>query len=376
MLSLYLHIPFCVRKCHYCGFYSTIYSRKGADEYVVAVGTESAGYQEAFHKRIFDTVYVGGGTPTALSHEQLEKLTGIIKHNFKISPDAEWTIEANPNTVTGSALEKLRACGVNRLSLGIQSFNDNILKTLGRIHSAQEAVDSFRLARSAGYANISIDLIYGIPGQTEAHWIDTLETAITLRPEHVSVYSLSLDEGSRFKNESEAGRFALPDDELVAAAYEKAVSRLGQAGYERYEISNFSLPGFSCRHNMNYWSRGEYLGLGPAAWSFIMGRRYRAVADVRDYAARLRTGRTVIEEEETVGPRQAAEETVMLGLRTSRGIELTRYEQEFGADLFQRLETNAAPLKQAGLIEEYEARLRLSKSGFLLADQVLARLFL
>ena len=376
MLSLYIHIPFCVGKCHYCGFYSTIYTLQQANEYIAALRIEAANYQHVFNGRTFDSVYIGGGTPTALSSDQLEKLIAAIHKHFHISGDAEWTIEANPNTVSDSQLTLLREGGVNRLSLGLQSLNDDVLKTLGRVHSALEAVDAFMIARNAGFTNIGVDLIYGVPGQTPDEWNETLEKVISLKPEHVSAYSLSLDEGSRFRREAEAGRFALPGDDQVATMYGRAVKNLGRAGYSRYEISNFSLPGFICRHNMNYWERGEYLGLGPGAWSFISGTRHRTIADVREYSLRMNAGLSVIEDEEVANFRQAANETIMLGLRTVQGVDRARYERVFGADTVQLLEQNAAPLKEAGLIEESKGRIRLTEKGFLLADEALARLVL
>ena len=376
MLSLYIHIPFCVRKCHYCGFYSTTYTKPQADEYIASLRLEAASYQRAFVGRTFDSVYMGGGTPTALSSEQLKKLIVTVHEHFQISRDAECTVEANPNTVSGSQLMLLREGGVNRLSLGVQSFNNDVLKTLGRLHTAEEAADAFMLARSSGFTNIGIDLIYGVPGQTAAQWNETLDKTIMLKPEHVSAYSLSIDEGSRFMSEAEAGRFSLPGDEQGVTMYERAVNDLGRAGYNRYEISNFSLPGFTCRHNMNYWERGEYLGLGPGAWSFISGRRYHAIADVREYSLRLKAGLSIIRDEEVANFRQAANETVMLGLRMAEGVDLARFERDFGADTSRQLEENATPLQQAGLLEKTRGRIRLTGRGFLLANEALARLAL
>lgn len=376
MLSLYIHIPFCVRKCHYCGFFSTTYTLQEADEYIASLRLEAASYQHAFDGRIFDSIYLGGGTPTALSSGQLKKLIVTVREHFQISKDAECTVEANPNTVSDSQLMLLREGGINRLSLGVQSFNDDVLNTLGRLHTAQEAADAFMLARSAGFANISIDLIYGVPGQTAAQWKETLDKAIILKPEHVSAYSLSIDEGSRFMSEAQAGRFSLPGDEQSAAMYERAVNELGRAGYNRYEISNFSLDGYTCRHNMNYWARGEYLGLGPGAWSFISGRRYHTVADVREYSQLLKAGLSIVQDEEVANFRQAANETVMLGLRMAEGVDLARFERDFGADTSRQLEENATPLQQAGLLENTRGRIRLTGRGFLLANEVLARLAL
>lgn len=376
MLSLYIHIPFCVRKCHYCGFFSTTYTLQEADEYIASLRLEAASYQHAFDGRTFDSIYLGGGTPTALSSGQLKKLIVTVREHFQISKDAECTVEANPNTVSDNQLMLLREGGINRLSLGVQSFNDDVLNTLGRLHTAQEAADAFMLARSAGFANISIDLIYGVPGQTAAQWKETLDRTINLKPEHVSAYSLSIDEGSRFMSEAEAGRFSLPGGEQSAAMYEHAVNELGRAGYNRYEISNFSRDGYTCRHNMNYWARGEYLGLGPGAWSFISGRRYHTVADVREYPQRLKAGLSIVQDEEVVNFRQAANETVMLGLRMAEGVDLARFKRDFGADTSRQIEENTTPLQQIGLLENSGGRIRLTRRGFLLANEVLARLAL
>jgi oxygen-independent coproporphyrinogen-3 oxidase len=374
MLSLYIHVPFCVRKCHYCGFYSTAYTRETVDDYISALRNEVAGHQSAFSSRVFDSVYIGGGTPTVLLPEQLRELLGIATEHFHVAPGAEMTIEANPSTVSEDKLEQLRAGGLNRLSLGVQSFSDDDLKTLGRLHTAREAYDAFMLSRRAGFTNIGMDLIYGIPGQSIAVWNETLIKAISLTPEHISAYSLSLDEGSRFMVEAEAGRFVLPDDEPVAAMYEVAVSRLTGAGYERYEISNFSFPGFACRHNRSYWERGEYLGLGPSAWSFIGNTRYRAIADVHEYVRRLKVGLSVIAEEEIIDSHRAANETVMLGLRTARGVDLMRYEQKYGAEALTQLVRNAAPLIDASLLVEANGRLMFTERGILVANEALARL--
>jgi oxygen-independent coproporphyrinogen-3 oxidase len=374
MLSLYIHVPFCVRKCRYCGFYSTRYSSGNADAFISGLKHEAELYKNDFRNRAFSSIYIGGGTPTVLSSEQFGLLVGTIREHFTIDDGAEFTVEANPNTITHEKLSSMRLQGANRLSLGVQSFSDEVLQILGRLHTAEQAADAFRVARSVGFENISIDLIYGIPGQTADHWEDTLDAAIKLKPEHVSAYSLSLDAGSQFMREAEAGEFALPDEEICAAMYERAVIKLTNAGYVRYEISNFSLPGYECRHNMNYWERGEYLGLGPGAWSFISGKRYANIADTTEYVQRLSSGRTIIEDQEIVGSRSSARETVLLGLRTMKGLDLSRFEQEFGHDLLCRLERNAVPLREAGLLRMLEGRLTLTDRGILLLDEALARL--
>jgi oxygen-independent coproporphyrinogen-3 oxidase len=374
MLSLYIHVPFCVRKCRYCGFYSTPYSSGNADAFISGLKHEAALYRNDFRNRAISSIYIGGGTPTVLSSEQFGLLVGIIREHFTIDDSIEVTVEANPNTITHEKLSLMRSQGVNRLSLGVQSFSDDVLQILGRLHTAEQAADAFRVARSAGFENISIDLIYGIPGQTADHWEEALDAAIALKPEHVSAYSLSLDAGSQFKREAEAGEFALPDEEICAAMYERAVIKLNNAGYGRYEISNFSLPGYECRHNMNYWERGEYVGLGPGAWSFISGRRYANIADTMEYVQRLSSGRTIIDDQENVGSRSSERETVLLSLRTTKGLDLSRFEQEFGPDRLGRLERNAVLLRDAGLLRVKEGRLTLTDRGILLLDEALARL--
>ncbi len=374
MLSLYIHIPYCVRKCPYCGFYSTQYSPKSAAEFTIALRREAASYQTEFNNQVFHNVYIGGGTPTVLSERQLAEVLGVITDYFQISKDAEITVEANPNTVTKENLAVLREGGANRLSIGVQSFSNEVLRTLGRLHTAAQAEDAFHMARGAGFRNVGMDLMYGIPEQTMTQWEDTLDAAVRCRPEHLSLYSLSLDEGSLFKQKAEAGALMLPDDDMAADMYEYAAAMLGRAGYRRYEISNFAMPGFECRHNMNYWERGEYLGLGPGAWSFILGRRYHNITDTGEYARGLAEGISVVVDSERPGPEQASRETILLSLRTMKGIDLRLYRKEYGPRLSQQLETNMAPLVAAGLLEEKGGRVILTDRGILLSDEALARL--
>ncbi len=375
MLSLYLHVPFCVRKCLYCGFYSTRYSSQQAFSYVSALQIEAARYKDNFSKVVFDSVYIGGGTPTVLSREQWVPIFKIIHENFRLSENVEFTVEANPNTITVDNIVFLRAHGVNRLSIGVQSFSDRVLKTLGRAHTAAQAEEAFKTARNAGFQNISIDLMYGVPGQSHDDWVTSVHRVLTLEPEHISSYCLSLDEGSQFMREAEAGRLALPDDDVAARMYEFAFRALTGAGYRHYEISNFSLSGYECLHNMNYWERGEYLGLGPGAWSFISGERYHAVADLHEYSRRLIAGLSIVEDVETAKNGRAAEETIMLGLRTAKGIDLRKYEQEFGPEASRYLEACIATLRDSGLVQVRDGRLMLTDRGILLSDEALTRLF-
>jgi oxygen-independent coproporphyrinogen-3 oxidase len=374
MLSLYIHIPYCAGKCQYCGFYSTPYAPRSAVDFLSALEREAELRRENLGDKPFGTLYIGGGTPTVLSREQLGRLFGIVGKFFRFDDDAEITIEANPNTVTEGGLSFLLEQGVNRLSLGVQSFSDTVLRTLGRAHSAAQAVDAFRLARSAGFKNIGIDLIFGIPDQTGEAWRETVDAAIALKPDHISAYGLSIDEGSQFMTRAKACKLVLPSDEIVAEMYEHAVRKLSGAGYGRYEISNFSLPGFECRHNRNYWKRGEYLGLGPGASSFFAGKRQDTIADTSEYTRRLSQGLSAIEAEEVVGADSAARETILLGLRTSQGVDLRRFQRVYGTALLKRLQENTGALETAGLLLMTGGHLRLTERGFLLADEALARL--
>jgi oxygen-independent coproporphyrinogen-3 oxidase len=374
MLSIYIHIPYCVGKCLYCGFYSTPYLAQDADEFLSGLNVEAEYRQINLANRHIESIYIGGGTPTVLSLAQLAQLINIIKLYFPFDDHAEFTVEANPNTVTKNGLTFLLEQGVNRLSLGIQSFSAQALAGLGRLHTVEQATDAFRHARSAGFKNIGIDLIYGIPGQTKPQWQETVDAALALKPEHISAYSLSLDEGSQFMRLAKMKQFALPEDELTAEMYERAVSTLSRAGYQRYEVSNFSLPGFECRHNQNYWDRGEYLGLGPGASSFLAGKRYDNIADSVEYARRLSRGLSAIENEETVGGDSAAREVILLGLRTARGVDLVRFQREHGTEFLKRLETNVGCLEAAGLLLVTEGHLKLTDRGFLLSDAALTRL--
>ncbi len=374
MLSLYVHIPFCVGKCFYCGFYSTLYSPKKADEFLDALYLEVEQCQKQFTGRRIGTVFIGGGTPTVLSDEQLSRLTALLREKFHLDDAVELTVEANPNSVTGIGLAFLFQQGVNRLSLGIQSFSDQTLRTLGRPHCVRQGNEAFMLARATGFRNVGIDLIFGIPGQSVMEWERTIDAAAVLHPEHISAYSLSLDEGSQFARQAQQDKLVLPDDDTAAEMYEVAVRKLHQAGYHRYEISNFSLPGFACRHNQNYWNRGEYLGIGPGSASFVGGKRYGNVADFDEYVRRLAVGRSAISHEEMVGADSAAREFLLLGLRTAQGVDLHRLQKEYGTVFFEQMEESMRALETAGLLFLENGYLRLTDRGFLLSDEVLARL--
>lgn len=376
MLSLYIHIPFCVKKCLYCGFYSTQYTDESADKYLSALLLETGMHSRLLGEQTVGSIYIGGGTPTTLSPDQFSRLFSIIEEHVHLTADAEITVEANPDTVTTNSLFLLKRLGVSRLSIGVQSFSDEVLALLGRVHSAGQAVAAVRAARDGGFASIGIDLIFGVPGQTEEQWKNTLETAISLQPEHVSAYSLSMDTGSQWHRDAKDGRFEPPDDDISADRYAAALEFLRSHGYHQYEISNFCLPGYECRHNINYWDRGEYLGLGPGAWSFMGNRRWANIADTDQYIFRLVSGATVhdLERDEFVNNEQAALEKLFLGLRKTSGVDLAAYGSQFGGGALDALLSRIGDLERAGLVNIRKGTLALTGRGMLLSNEVLSRI--
>lgn len=374
MLALYIHVPFCERKCGYCGFYSTQYHADLADRYLEALEVEFHMRRPELEGRSIRTLYIGGGTPSLLAIDQLARLFQLIRSCCTVDEHAETSCEVNPNSASPKVLDRLKQHGVNRLSIGVQSFDPAVLAVLGRMHTAQQAVETCRIAQGFGFRSVGIDLIYGIPGQSLAQWKDTVEKACALRPDHISLYSLSIDEGSRLAEEVRAGQRLLPDDDLAATMYDEAIVRLRSAGYLHYEISNMALPSHECLHNQHYWDRGEYLGFGPSAWSFRGGQRSSNVADVGEYITCLRSGRTPVNYQETIREEQAAAEALMLGLRRSAGIDLADYSRRYGAALVENILLRAKALDVRDLIEVADGSLRLTSRGMLLSNTVLGTL--
>jgi oxygen-independent coproporphyrinogen-3 oxidase len=374
MLSVYIHIPFCVRKCRYCGFFSTTFDSRKADIFLSALNQEMERRSGILNRGPIGSIYIGGGTPTTLSPHQLSRLFDLVEAHCTRSSDAEITVEANPNTITAGALALLKERGVTRLSIGAQSFSDGILATLGRAHTADQATLAVHAARDAGFRNINIDLIYGIPGQTCEVWQETLESAVSLGPEHLSAYGLSLDEGSALSREAEAGRLAMPVDELVSDMYGTCIAFLSRKGYRQYEISNFCIAGRECLHNNSYWSRGEYLGLGPGAWSFIGTRRWSNIADIDAYAAHLGKGIPAEATVEVLGHDQEAAEFLLLGLRRTSGIDLDQYRDRAGREAVNALLRRIAELDDAALFRLHGSRLMLTERGLLLSNEALCRI--
>ena len=374
-LGIYVHVPFCRSKCQYCDFYSVTNKKDlDFDGYTQAVCThiKEAGMQAPNH--IVDTIYFGGGTPSFFGGEGMAMILAAIRKNFDVSPTAEITFEANPDSVTDRLLRRVRGEGFNRVSLGIQCDDDNILKTLGRPHTYAEAVTAVKKLRKKGFRNISVDLIYGLPGQRPQNWNATLNNVLSLKPEHISCYGLQVEEGTPLYKMQEF--YNLADDDAQADMYLSAVEILRKHGYHQYEISNFCKKGHTSRHNMKYWTGGEYLGFGPGASSDFGGSRFSMVRDVHRYIEGVLQGGTVVEELQEVAPRERAAEYLMMRLRTTAGIDRETYENTYLLP-FAPLEELLLTYKQQNLaVQTYDGRWHLTARGFLLSNSIISDLLL
>jgi len=320
------------------------------------------------------TIFFGGGTPSLLSATQTSHLLHACRSAFALDEDAEVTLEANPGTLTLEHLSELRTAGINRLSIGAQSFDSALLKTLGRIHSPEEIHQALHAARAAGFTSINLDFMFGLPGQTMQHLRETLDQALALRPEHLSLYSLIIEEGTPFYTWTQEGSITPGDEDLCADMYEYADEQLQAAGYENYEISNWALPGHQCRHNLTYWHNLPYLGTGAGAYSSFGGRRFSNVLAPLEYIRLLKARLRPEAESETIERVQEMTETAFLELRTAMGIHLPTFEQRFSESLAQFVGDRLRPVEAAGLLEQTAEWLRLSKRGRLLGNEVFSRL--
>jgi len=376
-LGLYIHIPFCQTKCTYCDFASQPVRPALLRPYLEAVCAE---FRRIARGSAIRTLYVGGGTPTILPPKLLLELLQTVHHVCDTSGLTEITVEANPGTLDMARLEVLRQVGVTRLSLGIQSFDDDELRLLGRIHTATQAKAAFLAARSALEATLNLDLIFGLPRQTLARWAATLEQALALRPEHLSLYALSVEPGTPLACWITTGQVPAPDPDLAADMYELAQTSLEAAGYRHYEISNWALRSpdrdHRCQHNLIYWRNEPYLGLGAAAHSWHEGWRWHNVVDPENYISRLAAGQNPIEEREYIGLGSALEmgETMMMGLRlVEEGVSYERFRARFGRELVEVYERELKELEKLGLLELNGERVRLTARGRLLGNQVFGR---
>ena len=365
-LGAYVHVPFCTKRCGYCSFNTAPYLAAAVPRFLRALDAEIAlaGSAPWAAGVRLGTVFLGGGTPSLLAPDELAGILDALRSRFGIAPDAEITVECNPESVTPERFAGYRAAGVTRISLGVQSLDDRVLPTLDRLHSAADARRAFGAARAAGFPHVSVDLIYGLPGQDAAGWARTVSEALAWAPDHLSAYALSLDEGSVWTS---TGVRDLPVEDAVTEQYETLTRLAAAAGYEHYEVSNYARPGHRSAHNQVYWRAEEYLGLGPGACGFLGDVRYSNARPLERYCATLEAGRLPLATHESLTPRQRLAERLFLGLRTADGVPAAWMDERLAMDR-GALPERLAEWHERGLLERRAGRLRLTETGFFLSD--------
>ena len=373
-MQLYIHVPFCRAKCRYCAFYSVPLDMGELERYLDALLRELRHWGRVLDHPPLETVYLGGGTPSLLPDWALSRLLPEIGRQFALDPALEWTFEANPDSALDERyLARLLKGGVNRLSLGLQSLADDDLRLLGRPHDAARAVAAYGLARRAGFKNIGLDVIWGLPGQREGQWLETLKVLVSMRPEHLSCYGLTLEPDTPLAAEVAEGRLGLPAEAEQGRMYVRGAEYLEEQGYLQYEISNFARMGFVSRHNSGYWEGRDYLGLGPAAVSTLAGRRHENPSDIAKWTALVRSGR-IGADAVALSEAEKVREMVMLSLRTAKGLRLAAYRKATGRDFVKDNEALVTALRQNELVRLSRGHLRLTKNGFLVSNVILERL--
>lgn len=372
MTGLYIHVPLCISRCRYCDFYKETPKRwKGDTAFLESLDIELSRLPQDFRP---DTVFIGGGTPTALEPGAYAVMLESIRRHIDLSSVVEFTSEANPGTLTPEKLAVMSAGGINRMSIGVQSFNDEALKLLGRIHSSQQAVAGYRLLRDAGFDNVNIDLIQSIPGMKPDEILDDVRQVVDLDPEHISYYNLIYEPGTPMTRDRDAGRIIPPGDDEEADNYYAVIAALAEAGYEHYEISNFAKPGKRCRHNVLYWQGGEYFGCGPSAHSHWKGKRFENIPDLHSWCERMQTGHQPFDIVEQLLPEDKARETLVMWLRMTEGVDpdhfkaLTRYSIE------ELCEGAVESMKQEGLLRQEGSLLSLTPNALFVCNSVFTEL--
>lgn len=366
--GLYIHIPFCVRKCLYCDFYSST-CVSAVPDFLNALFKEMEMYRDRFGA--FDTLYIGGGTPSLLNSEQLTDILTRVQKTFGLMADAEITIETNPADLGLPLLESMRQIGINRINIGIQSFDDQVLDFLGRRHSAGQAASAIEASRKAGFENIGLDLIYGVPGQGISSWLDTLRQAITFSPEHLSCYQLTVEARTPMGKRYRAGEFLMPGEELEYEFFVKTSEFLEAVGYIHYEVSNFARGmKYASRHNQKYWDHSPYLGLGPSAHSFRGNRRWCNHRSVDQYITAINAGNLPVEDTEILTMEQMRLEALYLGLRTKKGVNFEEYKNRYQYDLLAEKKETIKKLREEGLISIQDGRLYPTQTGLAVADRL------
>lgn len=363
MKGLYVHIPFCVRKCEYCDFLSFASGSERYGDYIAALEREMSLY----HGTAVDTIFIGGGTPSVLSADMIGRLCSVIKKHFVLGAAAEWTMEVNPGTVDADKIAAMRSGGVNRVSIGVQSFNNKELAAVGRIHNAETAADTVRMFAMQGFSNISLDLMMSLPCQTKQSFKNSLEQAAALPITHISVYSLIIEDGTPIKEKYDSGVFAEPDEEADRELYSYTKRFLQSQGFKRYEISNYARDGFESRHNIKYWDCDEYVGVGLGAASYVDGVRRSNTRDMNEYTS----GGFFEGDSEKLTERDKMGEFMMLGLRKIEGVRVSEFEKRFGCDVRSVYKPTIEKFTAAGLLECADGFIRLSEHGLDLANTVM-----
>lgn len=368
--ALYIHIPFCDHKCIYCDFYSIV-TTDNIDNFLSSLKKEIEFFSNKYSaEREFSSVFFGGGTPSLMSPFFINLILGELRARFRIMPRAEITLETNPGTVDLKKLKEFKDSGINRISIGIQSFNEDELNFLTRIHNKQTAIDTVYNAAEAGFENISIDLIFNLPGQTREKWISNLDIATTLPVKHISAYSLILERGTILNKMVIDGKVNIQDEDYDAELYEITIDKLENAGFELYEVSNFAKPGFECIHNKAYWEHREYLGFGTSAHSFMEGKRWWNFSSLKRYIMEVENNANAVMNEEILTDKQLHDEFVMLALR-SKGIDLNDYSKRFKSDWINKNYSYFELLKNDNFLELNDNVIKLSRKGYPLCDEIL-----
>ncbi len=373
MAGIYIHIPFCKQACNYCDFHFST-NRTLQAEMVAAIRAELILRKDYIKGATVQTLYLGGGTPSLLYPPELDSLLDTVSDNYTLTSDAEITLEANPDDLTESLLQSLRNAGINRLSIGIQSFSDAILRMLNRSHDSRTALDAFRRSREAGFNNISIDLIYAIPGLANTEWEDSLRQALDLAPDHISAYTLTIEPKTVFGHLAANGELIEADEESAAFQMETLIDRLADAGYEQYEVSNFARPGFQSRHNRSYWLQDNYLGVGPGAHSYNGVSRQANISNNHLYLKSLRAG-DVPYKVEMLTRTALINEYIMTSLRMNKGCDLSALKRKYDFDLIVDNSEYLQQLDRYGLVILKDSILQLTRKGRLLADKIATDLF-
>jgi len=369
VLGLYVHIPFCSAICNYCNFNRGLFDAALKERYVAALLQEIRTVGDGSQG---DTIFFGGGTPSLLEPDEIGRIISACRAAFDLTPDAEVTLEANPETITPDKLAGFRAAGVNRLSYGVQSFRDDELRRLSRLHSASRAAEAFAQARAAGFDNISLDLMMWLPGQSTAQWLESVDALIALGPEHASMYMLEIYPNAPLRDAMARGKWSVAPDDDVAEMYTTALERMDRAGYSQYEISNVAHPGRESRHNLKYWTDGEWLGFGCGAHSTRGGERWKNRSATEEYISGVMAGGALIAERRVMTPAEQREDALFTGLRLASGLDLSAVRARYGVDLVERYGRDLAPFAEAGLLLYDGGRLQLTRAGMLLAHEIMA----